>query len=289
MGGILVASPVRRKPRILAEFLRGLEHLDPCGERVDFLFVDDHDETEAESSALLRGWRPPFGRYDVGVPQGMPRQRYDSADDWHRWDAALASRVAVLRNHLLGHALQAGYDHILLVDSDLVLASDTLRWLLESGRDIISEVFWTEFFRAEGQPTGRHAPNCWLWGECGLFPVKPEDDPNMDRREALRRQEAWFRELRTPGVYEVGGLGACTLISRKVLEAGVDYRPIHNLGWWGEDRFFCVRAAVAGFRLWVDTNCPPLHLYRTSMLPQVGPWRARTARRLAGEVTGRVV
>jgi GT2 family glycosyltransferase len=57
--------------------------------------------------------------------------------------------------------------------------------------------------------------------------------------------------------------GACTLVKRKVFEAGVDYTRIPNIhkALRGEDRHFCVRAACAGFEMWVDTHCPAIHLY----------------------------
>ena len=279
---ILIGAPVRRKPRILAEFLAGLDGLDRCGHDVDFVFCDDNDDPAA--SAMLRSWDPSAGRAEIHVAQGLPEQRYDSANDWHHWNAALAGRVAVLRNHLIEVALQRGYDALIQVDSDLVLAPDTIHWLAGAGKDICIEVFWTEFFRTDtGERSHETVPNCWLWGECGLFPKAPGEE-TLTQREARRRMHKWFAMMRQPGVYEIGGGGACTWMSRRTMEAGVDYRPVHNLGWWGEDRFFQVRAAVAGIPMFADTHCPPLHLYRDSMLRQLGPWRARTARRMAEEV-----
>lgn len=67
--------------------------------------------------------------------------------------------------------------------------------------------------------------------------------------------------LRTPGIYEVGSLGACTLISRCALKRGVNFAPIPNLTIHGEDRFFCIRAAVLGLGLYVDTRSPAYHIY----------------------------
>lgn len=73
-------------------------------------------------------------------------------------------------------------------------------------------------------------------------------------------------QLRQPGVYEVGGLGACTLIRRSALEKGVRFERIRNLSLWGEDRHFCVRAAALGIPLFVDTRNPAFHIYRDSDL-----------------------
>ena len=52
-------------------------------------------------------------------------------------------------------------------------------------------------------------------------------------------------------------------VKRKVFEAGVSYERIPNIrkALRGEDRHFSVRAACAGFEMWIDTNCPARHLY----------------------------
>lgn len=72
--------------------------------------------------------------------------------------------------------------------------------------------------------------------------------------------------MQQPGIYEVGGLGACTLISSSALSSGISYDRVRNISYWGEDRHFCIRAAALGFPLFVDTHFPALHLYRDSDL-----------------------
>jgi len=66
-----------------------------------------------------------------------------------------------------------------------------------------------------------------------------------------------------PGLYKVGGTGGLILAKRRVFEAGVGYAPIPNIrkALRGEDRFFCVRAACAGFDIWMDTHVPAIHLF----------------------------
>ena len=70
-------------------------------------------------------------------------------------------------------------------------------------------------------------------------------------------------EWRKPGLYQVGMTGALMMVKRRGFEAGVDYSRIPNIfqALRGEDRHFCVRAACAGFELWMDTHCPAIHLY----------------------------
>ena len=271
---VLIASPVRRKPAILAEFLRGLGALDlsdAAGTRVsaDFAFVDDNDDPA--SAAMLRSWEPPCGSLRVIVPQGIPEQTYDAGNDYHRWGPELCRRVAAWRNHLAELARVDGYDAMLMVDSDLVLHPRTLTMMAGVGCDVLYEVFFTRFF--DSSPW--RCPNVWLWGECGQYRVYPTEPKSPTPAEVHRRSLEWFAELRQPGLHRVGGGGACTWISGKAMAAGLDWRPVTNLGWWGEDRWFQVRAEVLGFEQWADSSCPPIHLYRESDLRALPLLRAR--------------
>ncbi|MCL6593455.1 MAG: glycosyl transferase, partial [Alicyclobacillus sp.] len=95
----------------------------------------------------------------------------------------------------------------------------------------------------------------------------------LTEAERQQRQQQFLNQLRIPGIYEVGGLGACTLIRRSALEKGVNFSEIPNLSFWGEDRHFCIRAAALGLRLWVDTHVPAYHIYRLDDLDGVTLYR----------------
>ena len=155
---------------------------------------------------------------------------YRKTGDNHEWTLELMAKMSGLRNRTIEEMLDGGYDYWFSVDTDLVLDPWTLYRLIEADKDIVSEIFWTQ-----------HWCNAW------------EHDQYSPPRE----------EWRKPGLYKVGMTGACTLVKRKVFEAGVDYTQIPNIykALRGEDRHFCVRAACAGFEMWVDTHCPATHLY----------------------------
>ena len=258
---VLIGSPVRQEPAILALFLEALAGLRLDGIEPTWLFVDDNDDPV--SSRLLEGWRPPAGEAHVHRPRTPSATPYVRDEEAHRWCPELWWRVGDLKDHILDQALRHGFDACLLVDSDLVLRADTLLWLLRAQKDIVAEVFWTVW-----QPGDPSLPNVWAQGVYELFPRQPGEELSED--EMVERASAWLGRLLQPGIYPVGGLGACTLISRRAIEAGVSYRPIPNLTYWGEDRHFCVRAQALGFDLWADTHCPPEHLYRPSDAERAG-------------------
>lgn len=156
------------------------------------------------------------------------RDVYRKVANDHKWSHANLQKMHTLRNATIARARE-GYDYLFSVDTDLILHPQTLATLLEADKDIVSEIFWTNGWC-----------NAWMY----------DQSAGMDT--------AW----KTPGLYQVGMTGACTLIKRKVFEA-IDYSPIPNIqnALWGEDRHFCIRAAAYGFELWVDTHYPATHLY----------------------------
>ncbi len=273
---VLIGSPVHQKPAILREFLASLGRMELAGLSADYVFVDDNEDP-ASSGMLARfcpSGDPPGNRADGGsvfVWQGddaaKERATYICDDRTHRWSEGLIWRVAAYKDRLIEFARREGYDFLFLVDSDLVLHPATLPHLVSCDKPIVSEVFWTKW-----QPSSEPLPQVWLRDQYTLF--EQARGERLTQEEAERRARAFLAGLRSPGLHEVGGLGACTLISRAALDGGVSFKEIPNISFWGEDRHFCVRAAALGFKLYADTCCPAYHLYRESDLAGVAEYRA---------------
>jgi len=257
---VLIAAPVRQKPVILQHFLDGLQRLDTTGLEVAYLFVDNNDDPQA--SQMLRAFAEqaiaPVHR--LRVPAATLYQRHQTD---HLWTESLIWRLAAIKDGILHAALQHGYDYAFLVDSDLVLHPQTLRRMVGCGRDILSQVFWTAW------PHDKLLlPNVWYADHYNLYRVRR--DQSLAHDEQVRRTEAFLSGLAFyAGVYRVSGLGACTLIARRAIEAGVNFSELRGCLLWGEDRHLCMRAEALGFRLFADATLPPLHLYRESELPRV--------------------
>jgi Glycosyl transferase family 2 len=263
---ILIASPVRQVPGILAEFLRSLSELDSSQLEIEFFFIDDNDALD--SSALLEHFRSAHPHTTV--------QRVESGGGYicdaetHRWSDELIWKVAQFKDRMISEALNRGSDFLFLLDSDVVIPPQLLGHLVSQDKPIVSEVFWTSW-----QPDGPMFPQVWATDQYTLF--QKARGETLTKEQALTRMQDFLRQLRKPGLYKVGGLGACTLMARHALAKGVSFAEVDNLSLSGEDRHFCVRARALGIDLWADSRYPPLHVYRESDLARVAAYRTRFA------------
>ncbi len=231
---ILIGGPARQDIPTFIEHLKSIEELElPEGCSLHkFYIINDCPELK------------PLLKYGESIEINTGDE-YVRTEDTHYWSDGNLSKMSVLRNKFLEQAHVFGYDYAFFVDSDLVLNPETLKWLLAAKKDIIAEIFWTQ-----DRPGSKSVwPNCWDYDQAAFTD------------ESLK---SWMK----PGVYKVGGTGACMLLSRKVLDAGVNYDPIYNVRkvLKGEDRWFMIRAVCAGFELFIDTHAPAWHLYRPSEL-----------------------
>lgn len=230
---ILIGSPVRQDEKTFVEYLKGIDRmLVPEDVEVQKYFILN------DCPELKRYLKP--GEYE----EFNTGDEYITTEKTHHWSAENLSKMSILRNRFVKKVLDEGYDYFFMVDSDIVVGKYTLMQLLSDDRDIVANIFWTE-----GEPgTNQYWPNCWSYDQC-----------------SFDNAQNWVKQ----GVWEVGGTGACMLTKRRVYEAGVDYSPIHNIRcFFGEDRWFCIRAVCAGFQIWIDTHHPVMHLYRPSVLEE---------------------
>lgn len=258
---VLVASPVRQKEVVLAEFLESLEMLDTSGLRLDFAFIDDNNGHDL-LDAFARG------KGNVRVFPAESGDTYLCDETTHYWREDLIWKVAAFKNRFIKLALEEGYDYLFLVDSDLYLHPKTINHLVSLGKDIVSEVYWTRW-----EPGMVPLPQVWAGDQYRLYHTRRGEV--LSEEEVNQRTAEFMQMLSEPGTYKVGGLGACTLISRKALSVGVSFSEIYNLGFIGEDRHFCIRAAALGLELYADTHYPPFHIYRESELPALSAYKER--------------
>jgi len=261
---VLISSPVRQKPAILREFLQSLEELVAVTFIPHFCFIDDN--IDAESMQLLIEFCQRHNPYASMGKAPEINDDYLCNEHTHYWNERIIWKVAGFKDSIFDYALQQRYDYVFLVDSDIVLHSNTIEQLITAEKDIVSEVFWTQW-----TPDMPKAPQVWLYDTYTQYEIGMGE--KITKEEAIKRFNRFLSQLLQPGVYEVGGLGACTLISKKALEKGVNFKKVKNISFWGEDRHFCIRAAALGIPLWVDTHHPAYHIYRESDLVGVAQFK----------------
>lgn len=247
---ILIGSPVRKKPVILREFLDSLLRLERDNIITDYFFVDDNDDPE--STALLQEFARNTTTSCTIYRHPQKTEAYVCTENTHYWTSNLIARVTKSKNMMIEAALKGNYDYLFLVDSDLVLHTKTLFYLVKAGKDIIAENHWTRWFAGSALQ-----PSVWQ-----------EHDYNYN--------EEFLQKLRHPGVYPVKGLCACTLVSRRALQLGVSFDRLEGVEYTGEDRHFCLRAEALGLRLFCDTHAPAFHIYRDSEVASISRHIRRT-------------
>lgn len=255
---ILVGSPIRQKPSILKEFLQSLDRLEKNSYKLDYFFVDDN--VIEESRQLLLNFQKSHPSCLIENPLAdTPKGEYVCSEITHNWKEDTIWKVALFKDRMIEKARNDNYDYLFLIDSDIVLHPHTIEQLLLAKKDIVSNIFWTKWY-----PTSAPEPQVWLTDSFNHFVVN--EGERLSSAQMQERRESFLAKLHVPGVYEVGGLGACTLISNYALHKGISFKKMKNLSFWGEDRHFCVRAVALGLSLFVDTHLPACHIYRESAL-----------------------
>ncbi len=248
--GVVLASPVLQEPHIFAPVLESWLAV----EGVDEIWLFD-DGSPKETLELAMN----ANKIKI-MPSGEPqRSTYKRTAMTHIWQEGDTDRMGRIRNRILYKAEDCS-DHVLMCDSDIMLAPSAAKELLAQNVPIVSPIFWTRI-----QEHGEPFPQVWDY------------HPSKFKGVIAER----FEELQKPGLHEVGGLGAVTLLYLpfiRSMQYGEWYSPLPSLSkvLWGEDRYFCTRASCAGIPLYGLATDPPLayHIYRDRDLKGIAAWKA---------------
>lgn len=252
---IVVGTTVRKPLPILKAFLDSLAWqelpphtvLEPC-------FVPDFAPDQRDALEYLMRWVNERGGT---LLQGAPATQQDFSDapgvDSHQWGPTAMARVAYNKNLIIQFALNAKADALWFADADLIMDRTTFASMDACDLPITSAVYWTRWTRQRNETQQVPAqPQVWLTHPYGL------DGRGMDATE--------FRaKLLNRGLHRVWGFGACTLIQRKVLEAGVNFEYLPDVPrdglMAGEDRHFCIKAERMHIPAYADCWPDIFHIY----------------------------
>ncbi len=233
---IKICTPVRDRSWCLPDFLESVVKQDYPKEKISLFFVEN--DSKDDSLKMLTDWAKKWKKKYEKVE--ITSIKFENQAPEHQFSDQTLANLTYMRNFFIDNI--GDNDYIFNLDSDVILRdSRTLKHLALSDRDIIAEIFWARWDKFDQQLM----PQVWQFGGYEI-------------------SEDFFAMLRVKGTYTVGGLGACNLISNYAIEKGCRFDQVQNLPLTmrGEDRHFCVRAKVLGFKLWVDTHFPAKHLER---------------------------
>ena len=259
---VLIGSPIRQKPAILKEFIESLERLDASSYSVDYFFIDDN--TDLTSKHLLKQFAEKKGSscHILEVTTSAPTGEYVCNENSHFWNEELFQKVGHFKDQIIQYAKEHNYDYLFLIDSDIVLHPQTVSQLISTKKEIVANIFWTSWSQ-----NSLLLPQVWMLDSNTQY--EHACGEKLSPEETEQRFLSFLAKMRTPGTHPVGGLGACTLISKQALRKDLSFKRIKNISFQGEDRHFCIRAVALGLDLFVDTHYPAYHIYRESALPDV--------------------
>lgn len=240
---VMLFCPVRTSFNVLSVVLNSHARLKG---NIEYVYLDDCDSAD---SLYLRNRLKGYENVTFLSLDELELKNSDYDNKNHTWTQTATDRIAEIRNAAISHfKYSTACEYLFMVDSDLVLHPDLINHLVRLKADVVSEVFWTKWKTDEP-----YLPNVW-----DVHPYVFQTPDSILR-------------LREPGCYPVGGLGACTLFDRQVIEDG-DFHTIPGVALWGEDRHLSIRLSSRGNRLLADTVLTPFHIYREDMVEEAEAW-----------------
>jgi len=254
---IVVGTCVRKPPVIVRAYLASLaSQVVPPGCRVEYHFIAD--QADPDTVALLHAFVTEHGGLVEEEAAGGAKDFDDTGPVTHSWTNTAMARVGQMKNRIIQRARDANAVAVWFVDADLICDDHTLRSLWFADKPIAHAVFWT---RWQNIPTCPIVPQVWL-----LHPYQLQGRGYCD-------EAAFRRQLLTRQLTRVWGGGACCLIRRVALDAGVDYSYIPGASqegmMAGEDRHFCIKAEAAHMEMYADPWPHIYHIYHPEQVAEI--------------------
>jgi cellulose synthase/poly-beta-1,6-N-acetylglucosamine synthase-like glycosyltransferase len=228
---VLIGCPIQNRSSCVDDYLEHIYNLDyPKEDIILAFFVNNStDETGEIIREFYKEHQKEYRQCLYFESDKILKGRQDNQMRMHGRDYTL---FTVVRNTFLKKILRYSWDYFYSVDSDVLVPPDSLKKLLSHGKDVCSALIYN------GTKMGYKHYNSYISAGKDKYRVIYEDMVN------------------SPTPIRVDVTGACYLIKRKVLDAGVRYRFFRM----GEDGGFCQSAINKGFGLWCDPTIRPEHL-----------------------------
>ena len=183
----------------------------------------------------------------------------DKCGHWVVFDYIRGYDCAQARNRIAEEAIREEADYVLMVDSDTVIPSDTLRLMLENPVDVCLGVY-----------ANRNGNNVYTKATCVCrkYMLSGEEYYNYPTESEYSSDE--ISQMESEGnskiVIHGGGFG-CALVKTEVFKTlswpwfkWVDYEDRH--GTLSEDLYFCEKCKNAGIPVYSDIRVKCGHIFR---------------------------
>lgn len=232
---VMIGCPVQNREEVIKYYLEHIGNLDYPKKKIILLFfVNNTDDNTARIiKAFYRKHLEEYLDCLIFEDNKVYKGRQDGQHRMSR-DFTLFS---IVRNRFLDYAKNyQGWDYLFSVDSDVLVPPETLEKLLSRDKDIISALVYNG--KAWDKRTKTY-------------------NYRIFRKDPITGREGYTFHTNIPDeIFPVDLTGACTLIRREVIEAGVKYKPFHR----GEDLPFCISAKEKGFNIFLDPTIQTIHL-----------------------------
>lgn len=269
---IALGTSIRKPLAVLRYYLDALSRQE-LPERTRLLPIFVLDGCDHDAAMALRDWCADYKDavvLDAGAPAAVDFD--DTHPDSHQWSDTAMRRVGAHKDRIIAEARARNVDALWFCDADLICDTTTLKSLLAAPGPITSAVYFTRWSaRAiETQPVWA-APQVWL------------AHPYQLHGAGLAEHE--FRaKLASRQLLKVAGYGACTLLSRRALDAGCSFAPVAGVPQQGlmagEDRQFCIRAQMLHLDGYADAWPDIFHIYHPSDIAKAQGYAERLTQRV---------
>lgn len=169
----------------------------------------------------------------------------DIKGNLHRWHVHNIDRVAKIRQKFLDYFMEMDYDYAMMVDTDVLIAPNTIRVMIEEMEAHEAQVAYGVFWSDWG-----NGPQPQVW-EIQPYGISEKLYESLTRRESV----------------QVRGGGALTLFSRTAADLCRYYPRIPSLPqngsmWVGEDRTFALCCEVHMLKQIAVGKVDAVHLYK---------------------------
>lgn len=155
--------------------------------------------------------------------------------------------VHMNRERCVEHALQAGADYLLFIDSDMTFKEDSLARLLTLNVDIASVTY-----NMRGYP------------KCSVIKLDKIYDKEYAVDASVTERPIPLEKIKNPFRCAAAGTGFMLIkmaVFRKITRPWFFFTPeLDGLKATGEDVFFCGKARDVGFDIWIDPSIRVGHI-----------------------------